>query len=317
LLCFKGILGGIVGRSNRHVLVVGTLLLVIAHEVYAIPQFGASGSCYAQAALYQDGDCDYQSGDPQSGYSAGAESEYWQNETLQALAYSSWQARAGYGDIGVRVTASASVHDQYFAEATGFAQGWFFDSFTLVSNGAPLGAPVTVLATHVVTHTPSLSKTVQSTNGYTSKVDLSGSISGSLQVQVDWFGAISSYEDRYAAGYQSEVSGEDEAKYRNSLLLHTWVGATITHSYTMEAQCHVYVEQPTQNIPDSTDARCHADASGSGHVYYDLLTPGVLLVSESGTDYRSPIVAAPEPDSIALVGIGLAGIGLMRRRSAC
>lgn len=60
------------------------------------------------------------------------------------------------------------------------------------------------------------------------------------------------------------------------------------------------------------------DISHIAHMYVDVVTPGVTLVSESGHDYSSSVALVPEPSPWPPVGVAVLifAVGKMRRYSS-
>jgi hypothetical protein len=60
-----------------------------------------------------------------------------------------------------------------------------------------------------------------------------------------------------------------------------------------------------------------ADASNTGRLFLDVLTPGAAFASNSGTDYSSvaAAAAAPEPGTALLLAAGLVGLMMRRNRT--
>lgn len=63
------------------------------------------------------------------------------------------------------------------------------------------------------------------------------------------------------------------------------------------------------------NATASANAMNTSLLFFDVLTPGVSIVWNSGHDYSSaPVSAVPEPSSLLFLGTGLAGLATRRLR---
>lgn len=58
----------------------------------------------------------------------------------------------------------------------------------------------------------------------------------------------------------------------------------------------------------------NVDASHTGSVHINVLTPGVTFTSDSGATYAPPVSTVPEPSTLLLLIPGLGGIVLLRNR---
>lgn len=245
--------------------------------------------------------------------------EYYFNDKIGATANGSAQAIVNPGDVGLSLYASTGAYDQFYAGADVTATASYQETLKVgAGSGLAVGSPVQVLLTHQLDYSLSQSLQIHSIDymgsTYTSIVRNSGWLRSTIQVAAqDPNGGYQTHtEDVTFSAFEGDVT------YANPDSFWTVVGATLQYTHQLSGECKSYAEQPAQNQPYATTGSCTLFAGGSSHAYFDVLTPGAYLTSESGHDYSLPPATGstnvPEPATLSLMMAALAALPFCRRR---
>jgi len=75
------------------------------------------------------------------------------------------------------------------------------------------------------------------------------------------------------------------------------------------------LESQASNFPIASDTTT-VDASSTGNIYVQVLTPDVTFSSASGATYQPTTSAVPEPGTLPLIGAAMVGMEVMRRKAS-
>jgi hypothetical protein len=208
--------------------------------------------------------------------------------------------RSRIGDSGIEIVAGGFAHDQFWVSGSVSAVALWSDSMVVTSPTLALGTPVRMRFTHELEMAMSASPDL---HGPYSSLAFSSSLVSSAVLA--WSSASNP-----SVGLHDQFSYQDatlQNTFQNQYVIDTIVGGIISVSYTMSASMHWMLEQPTANIPDASRFTANIDAGNSGHIYFEALDPGVVLVADSGHDFTPPS-PVPEPSAWALMLLGLGAL---------
>lgn len=231
--------------------------------------------------------------------------------TMHVLSQSGLTATYGglFGTATANVDTGTWFHDRGSnISASGGAGGTAsFDDTEHVAPGLPTGLPIQVLFTAVVAYGYDSHGSFDASNNSNDGPITSAALSASATVN----------------GKRYQLTGGSIGQTALTIVtvsdMFTFLSGS---SYDFSESLTMSLGIPAGTLPypalagsDSANGFAELLVGNSVHLYFDVLTPGATLVSDSGHDYSSPAsTATPEPASSAVTATGLVLLALAGRR---
>lgn len=183
----------------------------------------------------------------------------------------------------------------------------FTDSLTFIN---PTGDPISVLETLALSAAVNSSQCLPGGLATSPGDTASAALAGGLELPGAFISNLSTHEDACAPGKGVPSESANLVFPSDSTGLLGAQLATVT-SITWGAESLGSGKAGFQQNPSAL-----ADASNTGNIYIDVLTPGAYYVDDSHAidSFATPSATSPEPDSMLLFGTALAGLGILLRR---
>jgi hypothetical protein len=232
-----------------------------------------------------------------------------------------YAAAADFGHMGIGFVASA-VSDSWLnscglvggicspsqATAFAFSNTQFVDYLSVQSTLLPIGTPV------AIAFALPLSGTMDIVSGDTSNLN-AAAVHGNLVVSYGFAGPGFSISDCWFAGTDSSSCSTDASVLSGTFVADVGDLFSITEGLDGRALVTAVASYPIQSGGGTSSGSVVGDFS---HTLLTYLTPAdssVSLVASSGHDYAQPTNGIPEPATLALFAIGLAGVAFSRQRN--
>ena len=234
-------------------------------------------------------------------------------------ASASYAATADFGHLGIGFVASA-VSDSWLdgcgsngicgpAQSSAFSasNAQFVDYLSVQSTGLSPGTPVSIA------FAMPLNGTLGIVSGDPNDLN-TAFVHGNVAVRYGFAGPGFSVSDCWSAGTDFLGCSTDASVLSGTFVADVGDLFSITEGLDGSALVTAVARYSIQSGGGISHGEVVGDFAHTLLTFLTPLDPSVTLLSSSGHDYLQPTNGVPEPMTIALIGIGLAGVAFSRRR---